>query len=61
MAILGGHLQKLFEQEEEAIAQLHSVYAVEVEEGCEKRGKFTEEDHKWFKIEASFCIPCSSR
>ena len=51
-AILGSHLKKLFEQEEAAIAQLHSAYDVEVEEECKKDGKPRAEDHQWFKLEA---------
>ena len=38
-AILGSHLQRLFEHEEGATAQLHSVIAVEVDEEGKGNGK----------------------
>jgi len=53
-AISGSHLKKLFEQEEGAIAQLHSVYAIKVDEEYIEDGTAGAKDHQWFKLEATW-------
>ena len=53
-AISGNQLNRLFEQEEGAIAQLHLVYAIKVDEEYIEDGTAGAKDHQWFKLEATW-------